>query len=528
MISTHNLSLSYSGTPLFKEVNIQFIPGNCYGIIGANGAGKSTFLKVLSGEIETTSGSVHIDKNKRLSFLKQDHFAYDQFSVLETVIMGNQTLYKIMQEKDVLYSKENFTDEDGLRAGELEEQFADLDGWNADSDAAILLNGLGIGYDLHEMTMKDLEGSDKVKVLLAQALFGNPDILLLDEPTNHLDLDAITWLENFLMDLESTVLVVSHDRHFLNKVCTHVADIDFGKITVTVGNYDFWYQSSQLLLKQLKDSNRKKEEKMKELQAFIDRFSANASKSKQATSRKQALSKIQLDDMVPSNRKYPFIEFKPEQSLGNSVLAVDNVYAKREGAILNNISFVTRKTDKILVTADSELQIALLFDLIAGLEQPEQGTIEWGVTANASYFDKNYEAIFDNELTCIQWLSQYTNEPDETIIRGYLGRMLFAQDEATKQVKVLSGGEKVRCLLSKMMVEKKNVLIFNDPTNHLDMESIQALNNALIKFNGCMLFSTHDHEIAQTVATRVLEIKADGQLVNYDCTYDEYLEKRNQ
>lgn len=526
MITVQNLTLAYSGEPLFDNVTMQFIPGNCYGIIGANGAGKSTFLKVLSKELETTKGQVILEKGKRLSFLKQDHFAYDAYTAMETVLMGNQILYAIMQEKDALYAKTDFTEADGLRAGHLEEEFAAMDGWNAESEVAILLNGLGIETAYHETLMSELEANVKVKILLAQALFGNPDVLLLDEPTNHLDLQAINWLEEFLINLESTVLVVSHDRHFLNKICTHIVDIDYGKIQMSAGNYDFWYQSSQLLQKQLKDSNRKKEEKMKELQDFIDRFSANASKSKQATSRKQALSKIQLDEIIPSKRRYPFVDFKPESDLGNSVLSVDNLCAESDQGILSHLSFVTRKTDKILVTGSSELQISYLFDCIYGDAAIQSGTIEWGITVSKGYFTKNIEELFANDYTLIRWLSQFTRETDESIIRGYLGRMLFSQDEAFKKAKVLSGGEKVRCVLSKLMIEKPNFLIMDDPTNHLDMESIQALNNAMIKFNGCLLFSTHDHEIAATVATRVIELQSDGSLINYDCGYEEYLLKR--
>ncbi len=526
MISTNNLSLMFSGVPLFEDVNITFLNNNCYGVIGANGAGKSTFLKLLSGEIDPSSGNISIQNGKRLSFLKQDHFAYDEYSVLETVIMGNTDLYKIMKEKDEIYAKSDFTDADGIRAGELEEKFADMDGWNAESDAAILLNGLGINNKLHDILMKDMDASDKVKVLLAQSLFGNPDILLLDEPTNHLDLEAINWLEEFLINIDSTVILVSHDRAFLNKTCTHIADIDFGKIQLFVGNYDFWYESSQLMLRQMKDSNKKKEEKIKELQDFIARFSANASKSKQATSRKQQLGKINVEDMKPSNRKYPFIDFKPKRELGQSVLSIkDATYSKDDTPVLNNISITLSNKDKVVVVSESESAKSLFFDLLAEKMPLDSGTIQWGASAQVGYFNKDFDDQFKTKQRIVDWLMQYSDEKDESFVRGFLGRMIFSGDDALKSLNVLSGGEKVRCMMSKMMITGANVLILDEPTNHLDMESITALNNALIKFPGVLIMSSHDYQLLNSTVNRVISIKKDGSIEDHLGTYEEYIQK---
>ncbi|AZK44339.1 ATP-binding cassette domain-containing protein [Erysipelothrix piscisicarius] len=527
MISTNNLSLMFDGKALFEEVSITFTEGNCYGVIGANGAGKSTFLKLLSGELEPTSGHISIPSGKRLSFLKQDHFAFDDYTVLETVIMGNEKLYEIMKEKEVIYAKEDFSEADGIRAGELEEQFADMDGWNAEAEVFTLLNGLGVDRQYHEAKMEQLPGSDKVKVLLAQAIFGNPDILLLDEPTNHLDLEAIQWLEEFLINFESTVILVSHDRHFLNKTCTHIADIDFGKIQLFVGNYDFWYESSQLMLRQMKDANKKKEEKIKELQDFIDRFSANASKSKQATSRKQALSKIKLDEMVPSKRRYPFIEFKPKRNLGSSVLEVSDLSASLEvKQLFTNLSFTIGNGEKVAFVGDQEITKSRFFDIITERVQPDAGSVHWGSSVDYGYFNKNFDEDFENDARIVDWLMEFSDEKDETYVRGFLGRMIFAGDDALKKLNVLSGGEKVRCMMSKMMIMGKNVLILDEPTNHLDMESITALNNALIKFPGTILLASHDHQIIETTATRIMEFKEDGTLVDYLGTYEEYLERK--
>lgn len=527
MISTNNLSLMFDGKALFEEVSITFTEGNCYGVIGANGAGKSTFLKLLSGELEPTSGHISIPNGKRLSFLKQDHFAFDDFTVLETVIMGNEKLYEIMKEKEVIYAKEDFSEADGIRAGELEEQFADMDGWNAEAEVFTLLNGLGVDRQYHESKMEQLTGSDKVKVLLAQAIFGNPDILLLDEPTNHLDLEAIQWLEEFLINFESTVILVSHDRHFLNKTCTHIADIDFGKIQLFVGNYDFWYESSQLILRQMKDANKKKEEKIKELQDFIDRFSANASKSKQATSRKQALSKIKLDEMVPSKRRYPFIEFKPKRNLGSSVLEVGDLSATVDGKeLFTNLSFTIGNNEKVAFVGDQEITKSRFFDIITERVQPDAGFVHWGSSVDYGYFNKNFDEDFETDERIVDWLMEFSDEKDETYVRGFLGRMIFAGDDALKKLNVLSGGEKVRCMMSKMMIMGKNVLILDEPTNHLDMESITALNNALIKFPGTILLASHDHQIIETTATRIMEFKEDGTLVDYLGTYQEYLDRK--
>ncbi len=524
MISANNVTYRVGKKALFEDVNIKFTEGNCYGLIGANGAGKSTFLKILDGQLETTKGDVFITPGQRLSVLEQDHFKYDDYTVMDTVIMGNQRLYDIMKEKDAIYAKEDFTEEDGIRASELEGEFAEMDGWEAESNAATLLNGLGIDTEYHYSLMGDLEGNLKVKVLLARALFGNPDILLLDEPTNHLDLDAIAWLEDFLIDFENTVIVVSHDRYFLNKVCTYTADIDYGKIQLYAGNYDFWYESSQLLVKQMKEANKKKEEKIKELQEFISRFSANASKSKQATSRKRALEKIQLDEIKPSSRKYPFIDFRPDREIGNEVLTVEHLSKSIGGVkVLDDVSFTMRHDDKIAFVGGNELAKTTLFQILSGNMEPDEGSYKWGVTTSQAYFPKDYTEEFDNDLTIVDWLTGYSPVKDVTYVRGFLGRMLFAGEDGVKQVKVLSGGEKVRCLLSKMMISGANCLIFDEPTNHLDMESITALNNGMIKFPGVMLFSCHDHQLVQTTANRIIEILPNGSIVDKITSYDEYL-----
>ena len=524
MISANNITLRVGKKALFEDVNIKFTEGNCYGLIGANGAGKSTFLKILSGQLEPTNGDVVITPGQRLSFLQQDHFKYDAYTVLDTVIMGNKRLYEIMKEKDAIYAKADFTDEDGIRASELEGEFAEMNGWEAESDAATLLNGLGIETDLHYSQMADLTGSQKVKVLLAQALFGNPDILLLDEPTNHLDLPAIEWLEEFLINFDNTVIVVSHDRYFLNKVCTHTADIDYGKIQLYAGNYDFSFESSQLLIKQMKEANKKKEEKIKELQEFISRFSANASKSKQATSRKRALEKIQLDDMRPSSRKYPYIDFRPNREIGNEILMVENLSKTIDGVkVLDNISFTLGHDDKVAFVGANEQAITTLFKILVGEMEPDEGNYKWGVTTSQAYFPKDNTAEFDNDLTITDWLTQYSEIKDATYVRGFLGRMLFPGEDGIKRVRVLSGGEKVRCLLSKMMISGANILILDEPTNHLDMESITALNNGLIKFPGVILFTSHDHQFVQTTANRIMEILPNGTMIDKITTYDEYL-----
>ncbi len=524
MISVNNVTLRIGKKALFEDVNIKFTEGNCYGVIGANGAGKSTFLRILSGSLETTRGDVVITPGQRLSVLEQDHFKYDEYPVMDTVIMGNARLYEIMKEKDTIYAKEDFSDEDGIRASELEAEFAEMDGWEAESNAAMLLNGLGIGTEFHYSIMKELDGSIKVKVLLAKALFGNPDILLLDEPTNHLDLDAISWLENFLIDFENTVIVVSHDRYFLNKVCTHTADIDYGKIQLYAGNYDFWYESSQLLIRQMKEANKKKEEKIKELQEFISRFSANASKSKQATSRKRALEKIELDTMKPSSRKYPYIDFRPDREIGNEVLTVEHLSKTVNGEkVLDDVSFIMGHDDKIAFVGGQELAKTTLFQILTGELEPDEGSYKWGVTTSQAYFPKDNTAEFDNDLTIAEWLTGYSPVKDVTYVRGFLGRMLFAGEDGVKKVKVLSGGEKVRCLLSKMMISGANCLVFDEPTNHLDMESITSLNNGLIKFPGVALFSCHDHQFVQTTANRIIEILPDGKIIDKITTYDEYL-----
>ena len=524
MISANNITLRVGKKALFEDVNIKFTEGNCYGLIGANGAGKSTFLKILSGQLEPTKGDIVITPGQRLSFLQQDHFKYDSYAVLDTVIMGNARLYEIMKEKEAIYAKEDFTDEDGIRASELEGEFAEMNGWEAESDAATLLNGLGIETELHYSQMADLTGSQKVKVLLAQALFGNPDILLLDEPTNHLDLPAIEWLEEFLINFDNTVIVVSHDRYFLNKVCTHTADIDYGKIQLYAGNYDFWFESSQLLIKQMKEANKKKEEKIKELQEFISRFSANASKSKQATSRKRALEKIQLDDMRPSSRKYPYIDFRPNHEIGNEVLMVENLSKTIDGVkVLDNISFTLGHDDKVAFVGANEQAITTFFKILMGEMEPDEGNYKWGVTTSQAYFPKDNTQEFDNDLTITDWLTQYSEIKDATYVRGFLGRMLFPGEDGVKRVRVLSGGEKVRCLLSKMMISGANILLLDEPTNHLDMESITALNNGLIKFPGVILFTSHDHQFVQTTANRIMEILPNGTLIDKITTYDEYL-----
>ena len=524
MISANNITLRVGKKALFEDVNIKFTEGNCYGLIGANGAGKSTFLKILSGQLEPTKGDIVITPGQRLSFLQQDHFKYDAYTVLDTVIMGNLRLYEIMKEKEAIYAKEDFTDEDGIRASELEGEFAEMNGWEAESDAATLLNGLGIDTEFHYAQMADLTGSMKVKVLLAQALFGNPDILLLDEPTNHLDLPAIEWLEEFLINFDNTVIVVSHDRYFLNKVCTQTADIDYGKIQLYAGNYDVWYESSQLLIKQMKEANKKKEEKIKELQEFISRFSANASKSKQATSRKRALEKIQLDDMRPSSRKYPYIDFRPNREIGNEVLMVENLSKTIDGVkVLDNISFTLGREDKVAFVGANEQAITTFFKIITGEMEPDEGNYKWGITTTQAYFPKDNTQEFDNDLTITDWLTQYSEIKDATYVRGFLGRMLFPGEDGVKRVRVLSGGEKVRCLLSKMMISGANILILDEPTNHLDMESITALNNGLIKFPGVILFTSHDHQFVQTTANRIMEILPNGTMIDKITTYDEYL-----
>ncbi|KOA21462.1 putative ABC transporter ATP-binding protein YbiT [Clostridium homopropionicum DSM 5847] len=527
MISTSRVSLRYGDRKLFEDVNIKFTPGNCYGLIGANGAGKSTFLKILSGEIEPNTGEVIVEKGKRLAVLKQDHFQFDEYEVMETVIRGHVRLYEIMQEKEELYAKEDFTEEDGIKAAELEGEFGELNGWEAETEAAMLLTGLGIQEELHRKLMKDLTAMEKVRVLLAQALFGRPDVLLLDEPTNHLDIKSITWLENFLLDFESTVIVVSHDRHFLNKVCTHIADIDFGKIQLYVGNYDFWYESSQLALELAKNQNKKKEEKIKDLQTFIARFSSNASKAKQATARKKQLEKLTLEDIKPSTRRYPFVGFKPDREAGKDLLYVKEITKVLDGQKqLNNVSFMVNKGDKIAFIGENETAKTVLFKIIMGEIEPNSGEYKWGVTTSQSYFPKDNSNFFnDVDLNLVDWLRQFSEEKSESFLRGFLGRMLFSGEEALKKVNVLSGGEKVRCMLSKMMLSGANVLILDEPTNHLDLESITALNNGLINFPGTILFTSHDHQFVQTVANRIIEITDEG-IIDKQMTYDEYLEDK--
>ena len=524
MLSVNGVTVRFGKRVLFEDVNIRFGKGNCYGIIGANGAGKSTFLKVLSGDIEPSKGEVTIDKGERISVLKQDHFAFEDFTVMDTVIMGNKELYDIMKEKDAIYAKPDFNEEDGMKAAKLEERFAELDGWNAESDAAMLLNDLGIVPENHYKFMRELEAREKVKVLLAQSLFGNPDILLLDEPTNDLDLKSIAWLEEFLINFENTVLVVSHDRYFLNKVCTDIADVDFGKIKVYPGNYDFWYESSQLALKQMKEQNKKKEEKIKELQDFIARFSANASKSKQATSRKKSLEKIQLDEIKPSNRRYPYVDFKPDREPGNDILTVKNLCKTIDGEkILDNVSFTVKKDNKIAFLADNENAKTVLFKILAGEMQPDSGEIIWGTTITSTYFPKDNNYLFDVDLSITDWLRQYSKDPDETYVRSFLGRMLFSGEEALKKVNVMSGGERVRCVLSKMMLSGANFLILDEPTNHLDMESITSVNEGMKKFTGNIIFTSHDHQLTQTVANRIIDLKQDGTVIDREVTYNEYL-----
>ncbi len=523
ILEVSGLRKSYGNFEL-NDINFTIQEDCITGFIGANGAGKSTFLKILSGQLESTNGDISITPGQRLSFLQQDHFKYDAYTVLDTVIMGNERLYSIMKEKDAIYMKEDFSDEDGIRASELEAEFADMDGWNAESDAATLLNGLGIPTEEHSAFMKDMPGAAKVKVLLAQALFGNPDILLLDEPTNHLDLDAIAWLEEFLINFENTVIVVSHDRYFLNKVCTNIADIDYGKIQLYAGNYDFWYESSQLLVKQMKEANKKKEEKIKELQEFISRFSANASKSKQATSRKRALEKIQLDEIRPSSRKYPYIDFRPSRDIGNEVLTVENISKTIDGVkVLDNISFILGHDDKVAFVGGNEFAKTVFFKIITGEMEPDTGSFKWGVTTSQSYFPKDNTKIFDTDLIIVDWLTQFSEVKDATYVRGFLGRMLFAGEDGVKKMRVLSGGEKVRVLLSRMMIEASNVLILDEPTDHLDMESITALNNGLIKFPGVILFSSRDHQVVETTANRIIEFLPDGTMIDKITTYDEYL-----
>lgn len=525
MIGTSNVTLRLGKKALFEDVNIKFTEGNCYGLIGANGAGKSTFLKILTGELEPTNGEVYITPGQRISFLKQDHFQYNDYKVIDTVILGNPRLYEIMLEKEAIYAKEDFTDEDGIRASELEAEFALLDGWSAESNAATLLNGLGVDTEFHDKLLADIDAPLKVKVLLAQALFGNPDILLLDEPTNHLDLEAIAWLEEFLINFENTLIVVSHDRYFLNKVCTHIADIDYAKIQLYTGNYDFWYESSQLLINQMREANKKKEEKIKELQEFISRFSANASKSKQATSRKRALEKIQLDEIKPSSRKYPYIDFRPFREIGNEVLSVEHLSKTIDGVkVLDDITFNLNRDDKVALVGGNELAKTTLLQILSGEMEPDEGSYKWGVTTTQSYFPKDNTSIFDCEDNIVEWLMPFSPEKDVTYVRGFLGRMLFAGEDGIKKVKVLSGGEKVRVLLSKMMIQATNVLLFDEPTNHLDMESITALNNALIKFSGVIIFTSHDHQFVQTTANRIMEILPNGRMIDKMTSYDEYLE----
>ena len=523
MINAIGVTLRFGKRVLFEDVNIKFTKGNCYGLIGANGAGKSTFLKILSGEIEPSKGEISIEKGKRLSTLKQDHFAYESFTVMDTVIMGNKELYSIMKEKEAIYAKPDFSEEDGMKAAKLEEKFAELDGWNAETDSATLLNNLGISGEKHYKLMSEIEAKDKVKVLLAQSLFGNPDVLLLDEPTNDLDLKSIEWLQEFLINFENTVIVVSHDRYFLNKVCTHIADVDFGRIKIYPGNYDFWYESSQLALKQAKEANKKKEEKIKELQEFIARFSANASKSKQATSRKKSLEKIELEEIKASSRRYPYIDFKPDREPGKEILTLKNISKTVNGEkILNNVSFTVKADNKIAFLSDNENAITLLFQIIAGEVEPDEGEIIWGQTITKDYFPKDNGYLFPKDESLVDWLRGYSKDPDETYVRGFLGRMLFSGDEALKNIKVLSGGEKVRCVLSKLMLSGANFLLFDQPTNHLDMESITALNEGMKKFKGNMLFASHDHQLMQTVADRIIDIKED-KVIDRECTYNEYL-----
>lgn len=532
MITVTNVSLNFSGQNLFSDVNLKFTPGNCYGVIGANGAGKSTFLKILSGELDSTTGEVSIDPNCRMSVLKQDHFAYDEYTVLDTIIMGNKRLYDIMKEKDALYEKEDFSDEDGIKAAELEAEFAEMDGWEADSNASKLMQGLGLDESIMYSQMADLGGNEKVKVLLAQALFGDPDIILLDEPTNHLDLQAIEWLEDFLLDYEGTVIVVSHDRYFLNVVCTHIVDIDYSKVKMYVGNYEFWYESSQMMERLIKQQNKKAEEKIKELQTFIQRFSANKSKSKQATSRKKMLDKLTVEELPASSRRYPFVGFDMDREAGRDLLTVDGLSKTVNGEkLLNNISFTLNHDDKIVIIGENEIAITALMQILASEDEPDEGTVKWGVSTSRSYFPKDNSKYFDGcELNLVDWLRQYSaagfETQNESYIRGFLGRMLFSGDDVFKQVNVLSGGEKVRCMLSRMMLYGSNVLILDQPTNHLDLESITAVNNGLKAFKGNVIFASHDHEFVNTVANRIIDIREDGTIVDRMCTFDEYIEMK--
>ena len=532
MITVTNVSLNFSGQNLFSDVNLKFTPGNCYGVIGANGAGKSTFLKILSGELDSTTGEVSIDPNCRMSVLKQDHFAYDEYTVLDTIIMGNKRLYDIMKEKDALYEKEDFSDEDGIKAAELEAEFAEMDGWEADSNASKLMQGLGLDESMMYSQMADLGGNEKVKVLLAQALFGDPDIILLDEPTNHLDLQAIEWLEDFLLDYEGTVIVVSHDRYFLNVVCTHIVDIDYSKVKMYVGNYEFWYESSQMMERLIKQQNKKAEEKIKELQTFIQRFSANKSKSKQATSRKKMLDKLTVEELPASSRRYPFVGFDMDREAGRDLLTVDGLSKTVNGEkLLNNISFTLNHDDKIAIIGENEIAITALMQILAGEDEPDEGTVKWGVSTSRSYFPKDNSKYFDGcELNLVDWLRQYSaagfETQNESYIRGFLGRMLFSGDDVFKQVNVLSGGEKVRCMLSRMMLYGSNILILDQPTNHLDLESITAVNNGLKAFKGNVIFASHDHEFVNTVANRIIDIREDGTIVDRMCTFDEYIEMK--
>ena len=532
MITVTNVSLNFSGQNLFSDVNLKFTPGNCYGVIGANGAGKSTFLKILSGELDSTTGEVSIDPNCRMSVLKQDHFAYDEYTELDTIIMGNKRLYDIMKEKDALYEKEDFSDEDGIKAAELEAEFAEMDGWEADSNASKLMQGLGLDESIMYSQMADLGGNEKVKVLLAQALFGDPDIILLDEPTNHLDLQAIEWLEDFLLDYEGTVIVVSHDRYFLNVVCTHIVDIDYSKVKMYVGNYEFWYESSQMMERLIKQQNKKAEEKIKELQTFIQRFSANKSKSKQATSRKKMLDKLTVEELPASSRRYPFVGFDMDREAGRDLLTVDGLSKTVNGEkLLNNISFTLNHDDKIAIIGENEIAITALMQILAGEDEPDEGTVKWGVSTSRSYFPKDNSKYFDGcELNLVDWLRQYSaagfETQNESYIRGFLGRMLFSGDDVFKQVNVLSGGEKVRCMLSRMMLYGSNVLILDQPTNHLDLESITAVNNGLKAFKGNVIFASHDHEFVNTVANRIIDIREDGTIVDRMCTFDEYIEMK--
>lgn len=525
MITVNNVSLNFSGQTLFKDVDLKFTPGNCYGIIGANGAGKSTFLRILSGDLEATTGTVSVKPNIRMSVLKQDHFAFDEFTVLDTVIQGNERLYQVMKEKDAIYMKEDFNDEDGIKAAELEAEFAEMNGWEAESDVSRLIQGLGLSGDILYSQMNTLTAKEKVKVLLAQALFGNPEIVLLDEPTNHLDVKAISWLENFLLDYEGTVIVVSHDRHFLNTICTNIVDVDYGKIKMYVGNYEFWYESSQMIQKMIRDQNKKNEDKIKELQAFIQRFSANKSKSKQATSRRKLLDKLSVEEMPASSRRYPFVGFTMDREPGKEILSVENISKTIDGVkILDNISFRVNKDDKIAFVGENEIANTTLFKILMGEMEPDEGSFKWGVTITTSYLPLDNSAYFnDSKYNLVEWLGQYTKETTESFMRSFLGRMLFSGDDVYKNVQVLSGGEKVRCMLSRMMLYGSNVLVMDQPTNHLDLESITAVNEGLINFKGNVLFASHDHEFIQTVANRIMEISPDGKLTDRLCTYDEYI-----